>query len=41
VSAKADVPELVVADAAAWRAWLEAHHQRSDGDALYSQRVSG
>jgi uncharacterized protein YdeI (YjbR/CyaY-like superfamily) len=26
-----DVPELTVADAAAWRAWLEEHYQQRDG----------
>lgn len=27
----AELPELIVADAAAWRAWLEANHARSQG----------
>ena len=27
----ADIPELVVPDAAAWRAWLETHHSEPDG----------
>lgn len=27
----ADVPELVVADAGAWRHWLDEHHARSSG----------
>jgi len=26
-----DLPELILADAAAWRAWLGAHHQDSPG----------
>ena len=28
---KADIPELIVTDAAAWRRWLEAHHASPDG----------
>jgi uncharacterized protein YdeI (YjbR/CyaY-like superfamily) len=27
----ADLPELTVADVAAWRSWLAAHHDRPDG----------
>jgi len=31
VARTADIPELVVPDAAAWRAWLETHHSEPDG----------
>ena len=33
-----DKPELVVADAAAWRAWLEAHHTDPEGVRLVLAR---
>jgi uncharacterized protein YdeI (YjbR/CyaY-like superfamily) len=31
MSAARDLPELIVADAASWRAWLARHHAQADG----------
>ena len=31
MATRAELPELIVRDAAAWRAWLTAHHARSRG----------
>jgi uncharacterized protein YdeI (YjbR/CyaY-like superfamily) len=37
----AELPELLLPDAAAWRAWLEENHAASDGVRLILSRKGG
>jgi uncharacterized protein YdeI (YjbR/CyaY-like superfamily) len=41
MAAMGDLPELLVADADAWRAWLEAHHTEAAGTWLVLTRKGG